>query len=151
MEGKVMKNQDYILRESQVVYKKYKKVKSLKFTSPGVVNSWFRKLKNEVYEKLIAIYLNSSNEVIAFNYESEGDVDQAVIYPRKVAKNSLLNNATRIILAHNHPSGNPKPSEHDIEITKKLKSALETIEIELLDHIIIGAEGYYSFREHSLI
>lgn len=146
-----MKIQDYILRESQVVYKKYKKVKSLKFTSPGVVNGWFKKLKNEVYEKLIAIYLNSANEVIAFNYESEGDVDQAVIYPRKVAKNSLLNNATRVIVAHNHPSGNPKPSEHDIEITKKLKSALETIEIELLDHIIIGDEGYYSFREHSLI
>ncbi len=146
-----MKNQDYILRESQVVYKKYKKVKSLKFTSPGTVNSWFRKLKNEVYEKLIAIHLNSANEVISFQCESEGDVDQAVIYPRKVAKNSLLNNATRVIVTHNHPSGNPSPSEHDIEITKKLHTALETIDIELLDHIIIGDEGYYSFREHGLI
>jgi len=146
-----MEHQDYILRESRVIYRKFKKVKSLTFKSPGIVYDWFKQLKNEVYEKLFAIYLNSANEVISFSCESVGDVDQAVIYPRKVAKNSLLNNATRVVVCHNHPSGISKPSEHDIEITKKLKSALETIDIELLDHIVIGDSNYYSFREHGLV
>lgn len=141
----------FILRESRIIYKRYKKVQSLEFKTPSVVYEWFSKMKNNAYEKLIAIYLNSANMVISFQCESEGDIDQAVVYPRKIVKNALLLNATRLILAHNHPSGNEKPSEHDIEITKKIKSALETIDIELLDHIVIADRGYYSFREHGLI
>jgi len=140
-----------ILRESRIIYKRYKKVQSLEFKTPSVVYEWFNKMKDEVHEKLIAIYLNSANVVISFQYESEGDIDQVAVYPRKVVKNALLMNATRLILAHNHSSGVEKPSEHDIEITKRIKSALETIDIELLDHIVIADNGYYSFREHGLI
>lgn len=146
-----MENKKYILREAKVVYKKYKKVKSLKFTSPGVVYDWFKKFKDEAYERLITVYLNIANEVIAFSCDSEGCENCAVIYPRKVAKNALLNHAVRVLVVHNHPSGNPRPSGDDLEITKKLKSALETVEIEMIDHIIIGDTGYYSFQEQGLI
>ena len=149
--GRKMQDNHYILRESRIVYRRYKKVKSLEFRSPAVVYDWFRSLKNDAYEKMIAIYLNSANMVISFQYESEGDIDQAAVYPRKILRNALLSNSKRVILLHNHPSGNTKPSENDIEITRKLKSAFDTIEIELMDHIIIGDNGYYSFRENSLI
>lgn len=146
-----MENQIYILREVRVIYRKYRKVKSLRFTTPATIYDWFNKLKNEACEKMIVVYLNSANETIAFNIDAEGDIDQAVVYPRKVTRNALLNNATRIILVHNHPSGKSQPSEHDIAITKKLQEALNAVDIELLDHIVIGEKEYYSFREHGLV
>ena len=92
---------DCILRESQIIYKKYKKIKSLKFTSPSNVYDWFKKIRNQPYERMISVYLNSANEVISFSSDSEGEIDQAVVYPRKVARNSLLNGSVRVILAHN--------------------------------------------------
>ena len=141
----------YILRETELKYKSYKKVKSIKFTSPAMVQKWFKELTNEGREKMIEVFLNSSNEVIAYDYISVGTVDQAVVYPREIVRTALLVDCTRIILVHNHPSGNPKPSEHDIEITKKIKQGCETLDIEVLDHIIIANDNFYSFREHGLI
>jgi len=141
----------FILREARVVYRKYRRVKSLTFKSPATVyEHWFKRLKREANEKMVSVYLNSANEAIAFSSD-EGDLDQCVVYPRKIVKAALLNNATRMIFVHNHPSNNVKPSEHDIEITKKLKEALATVDIEVLDHIIVGDGGYYSFREHGII
>ena len=147
-----MESQQCILQESRVVYKKFKKVKSLRFTSPKTIHDWFKgSLERETNERMLSVYLNSANDTISFSYDAEGDIDQAVVYPRKVTRNALMNNAVRVILVHNHPSGNPQPSEHDITITKKLHAALGSVDIELLDHIVIGDGGYYSFREHGLV
>ena len=140
-----------ILREMEVNYKNYKKVKSLKFSTPSAIYEIMQELEIEGREVFVVFYLNSANEIIAFRKEFTGTVDQAVVYPREVAKHSLMNDATRVIFCHNHPSGNRQPSEHDIEITKTLKSGLELFDIEVLDHIIIGMGEYYSFREHGLI
>jgi len=141
----------FILREMEVKYKSYKKVKSLKFSTPSAIYEIMKDLEIEGREVFVVFYLNSNNEIIAFRKEFTGTVDQAVIYPREVAKHSLLNNATRVIFVHNHPSGNCKPSEHDIGITKRLKSGLELLEIEVLDHIIIGNSNFHSFREHGIL
>ena len=137
----------YILRESKVVYRKYKKVKSLKFSSPETVYSWFSKLKDDACEKLITVNLNVANEAISFCIDSDGDTRSAAVYPGKVARNALLNNAVSVVIVHNHPSGNPEPSADDIAITEKLKNALATVEITLLDHIIVGDLTYYSMNE----
>jgi DNA repair protein RadC len=106
------------------------------------------KEKKEVFKVL---YLNSANKILGVENIFCGTVDQAVIYPRDVVKAALERNSTRLIFAHNHPSGNPEPSEHDIEITRRLKTSCGAVDIEVLDHIIIGEENYYSFREHGII
>ncbi len=73
-------------------------------------------------------------------------VNRSVIYPRKVVERALYNHAVGIIIAHNHPSGKLQPSQDDTEVTKAIKDALKTVEITLLDHIIIGNNDYYIFR-----
>lgn len=142
----------YVIRESKVVYKNFKKFKSPRLTTPAAIFDLFYKdVMKTPFEQFIAIYVDSANNIVSFTREGEGSQDQAIVYPRKVAKNALLNDCTRVIFVHNHPSGQPRPSEHDIAITKKLQECLTTIDIETLDHIVIGDGNYYSFREHGLI
>ncbi len=120
-------------------------------TPKTVFDYLYQSMQKEKEEVFKVFYLNSSNKVLDAKEIFRGTVDQAVIYPREVIKSALEKNATRLIFAHNHPSGNPKPSEHDIEITKRLKNSCDTVEIEILDHLIIGTSQYFSFREHGLI
>jgi len=142
----------FILREVKVTYKNYRKVRSLKFTaSSNVYDYWFSKLKNEAYEKMISIHLNCQNEVICFCFEAEGDISHAAVYTGKIARNALLTHAARIIFVHNHPSGVPEPSEQDIALTKNLKNGLKLLDIEVLDHVVIGDGKFYSFHDHGLI
>ena len=68
----------------------------------------------------------------------QGTIDSTTVYPREVVKETLRLNATKVILAHNHPSGNTDPSQQDIELTKKLKEILQIIDVKVLDHIIVG-------------
>jgi DNA repair protein RadC len=70
----------------------------------------------------------------------QGTIDSTTVYPREVVKETLRLNATKVILAHNHPSGNTDPSQQDIELTKKLKEILQIIDVKVLDHIIVGDE-----------
>ena len=81
----------------------------------------------------------------------KGTIDGASIFPREVVKKALKLNAAAVIFAHNHPSGDATPSERDKKITKKLKKALALVDVRVLDHIIIGVAGQYSFAEHGLI
>lgn len=125
-------------------------LQSLK-TPKSVYDYLFQSMQKEKKEIFKVLFLDSANKVIDISEIFRGTVDQAVIYPREVIKSALDNSATRLIFAHNHPSGNPKPSEHDIEITKKLKNSCDSVDIEILDHIIIGDGRYYSFRENGLL
>ncbi|MCR0613022.1 DNA repair protein RadC [[Clostridium] innocuum] len=103
-------------------------------------------------EKFIVIALNPKNEPTAIEICSLGTTDMALVHPREVFKTALVSNATKIIIAHNHPSGSVKPSKNDIEITKALVDASAILDIPILDHIIIGDYYYYySFSEHCLI
>jgi len=99
-------------------------------------------------ESFAIIYLNTQHQVIDSQILFTGSLDTAAVYPREVIRTIMIEypGTKSVILAHNHPSGCHTPSHSDEKITQKLKSALETIDIELLDHIIIGTE-FYSFAD----
>ena len=97
------------------------------------------------------LFLNSQNEIIAEEIVQEGTVDQTVVYPRKVLELALKHKATALILVHNHPSGNLKPSAADRELTKALVKAAKTINITVHDHLIVSRQGYFSLAEHNMV
>lgn len=98
-------------------------------------------------EHFLCISLNGANEVIATRTISVGLVNKAQVHPREVFADPITDRAAAIIIAHNHPTGNVTPSKDDVEITRKLKAAGETLGIKVLDHIIFSHKGYYSFLE----
>ena len=99
-------------------------------------------------EHFLVMYLNQSNHALKVECISNGGTTHVIADPKIVFKNALNLNATCIILGHNHPSGNPRPSEDDRQLTKKLVAAGKLLDITVIDHIIIGNERYYSFRDH---
>lgn len=103
-------------------------------------------------EKFIVICLDLKNQPTSINTISIGTVSSAIIHPREVFKVAILSNSSAIIASHNHPSGNPQPSQEDIQITKRLKEAGDILGIALLDHIIIGDnDKYVSLKEMEII
>ena len=104
--------------------------------------------KNEV---LRILYLNSQNKLIHSENLSEGTVTETVAFPRRVVEGALKNNATSVIIAHNHPGGIPEPSENDNSITEQIKNALKTVNISLQEHVIIADSGFYSYRQNSFL
>lgn len=103
------------------------------------------------HEVFVGIFLDSQHRVIAHEILSKGTIDGASVYPREVAKRSLKLNAAAVIFAHNHPSGLAEPSVADESITCKLKASLALLDIKMLDHLILGKGGVYSFAAHNLI
>ncbi|MBR5080884.1 MAG: DNA repair protein RadC [Bacteroidales bacterium] len=99
-------------------------------------------------EHFLVLYLNQSNHALKVECLSHGGTTNVIADPKLIFKNALGLNATAIILGHNHPSGNPRPSEDDRQLTKKLVAAGKFLDIAVMDHIIIGNERYYSFRDH---
>ena len=99
-------------------------------------------------EHFLVLYLNQSNHALKVECISNGGTTTVIADPKLIFKNALNLNATAIILGHNHPSGNPRPSEDDRQLTKKLIAAGKLLDISVIDHIIIGNERYYSFRDH---
>lgn len=99
------------------------------------------------YEQFSAVLMNRANHLIKVVNISEGGTAGTVVDPKKIFKIAIDNNASSIILAHNHPSGNVSPSHQDISLTKKLKQAGELLDISVFDHLIIGIERYYSFAD----
>lgn len=121
-------------------------------TSPSLVRAYLKfALSLKEREEFHVLYLNSQHEVIAFVTESIGTLDAASVYPREIAKSALNHNAAAVILAHNHPSGTPEPSEADKRITKRLVEALKLLDIRVLDHLIVGGDSIISFAERGLI
>lgn len=99
------------------------------------------------YENFCIILLNRANKVLKTVKISDGGITGTVVDPRKVFKIALDNNATSIILGHNHPSGQLTPSDADVQLTKKMKQAGDTLDLPVLDHIIVGDGNYYSFAD----
>ena len=109
------------------------------------------KIGYEDVEKFYVIYLSSSNEVLAFEESSSGTLDRSSIYPREIYKRVIMENAKSIIIAHNHPSGNTRPSKCDIDITNEIAKGLKNFGALLIEHIIITRDSYFSFLEEGLI
>jgi DNA repair protein RadC len=97
------------------------------------------------------IYLNARNKIIKVETIQEGIVNQAVVYPRKVLEKALKHKASAIILVHNHPSGHVRPSDADIRLTRVLQDAARVMDIVLHDHLIVGENRFFSFREEGIL
>ncbi len=108
-------------------------------------------LRDELKEKFMVACLNRANKLITVKEISVGSLNESVVHPREVFKAALEASAASIALVHNHPSGNNRPSEADINLTKKLKEAGNIFEIPVLDHIIIAGNNYFSFLEENLL
>ena len=105
----------------------------------------------EYQEEVKVFLLNRANIVLGIYEVSKGGITSSIVDIRLILGVALRCNAVQIVLMHNHPSGNLKPSDADISITKKLKQACELLEINLLDHIIITRNGYYSFSDSGIL
>ncbi|MCF2909976.1 DNA repair protein RadC [Pseudoalteromonas sp. DL2-H2.2] len=121
-------------------------------TSVAVAKQFFKTLiEMSEREVFTVVLLDSQNRMIESVELFKGTVNAASVYPREVVKQVLQYNAVSVMFAHNHPSGAIEPSNADRAITMKLQSALATIDVQVLDHIIVGAEGAYSFAEAGIL
>lgn len=120
--------------------------------SPADTEAYLRaKLRDLPYELFCCLYLDNRHRVIGFAELFRGTIDGTRVYPREVVKEALAVNAAAVILAHNHPSGVAEPSPADEEITRRLKSALELVDIRMLDHLIVGDVSSTSFLRRGLL
>jgi len=119
-----------------------------KITSSKMAGQWIvEELKDAYQEHLVALYLNTKNEVIKKKMIFIGGLNSAVAHPREIFREAVRYSAARVIIGHNHPSGNPEPSQADIDFTKRLMDCGELMGIELLDHFIVGGEHFISLKE----
>ncbi len=102
-------------------------------------------------EQFACLFLDTRHRVIALETLFMGTLSAAAVYPREVVKQALAVNAGSVILCHNHPSGDPQPSQADIQITARLKEALQLVDIQVLDHMIVGRGSILSMAEHGLV
>lgn len=134
MELEIMKLK--LVRESVVGYEAVNSI--------DAAMSIFRSmLEEEAQEVFSMIALDTKNNLLGYFEVHRGAIDRSLVSIREVAKRALMVNAKSVIVAHNHPSGNAEPSNNDYEVSKALKEGLEVLEIKLLDHVVIGANGSY--------
>ena len=127
-------------------------IDKIRLDSPDTVADYFmEEVRYLTKERVYALYFSTANDLIHKTMISEGTLDRSIMSPRDIFKEALRLDAASIILIHNHPSGNPRPSDMDIIITKRIKQLGEDMGIKLLDHIIIGDGIYYSLLENELI
>ena len=121
-------------------------------TSPEMAKALFKtQIETSEREVFCVALLDNQNRLIESVELFKGTINAASVYPREVVKLVLNTNAAAVIFAHNHPSGIVEPSQADKLITSKLRSALDLIDVNVLDHIVVGSEGSYSFAESGLI
>ena len=127
------------------------KPEGLKIQSPLDILPMIQHYNDRKQEHLLSISLNGANEVINIRIVTIGLVNQAPVHPREIFADVLMDRASALIIAHNHPSGNLQPSKEDVEITRKVGDAARVLGIRLLDHIIFSRKGHYSFLESALL
>jgi DNA repair protein RadC len=143
------------LKFTQAVAQRFLKDKSLEkpFTasSEEVYQYFYHAMRGLRKEMIKAVYLNSQNQILEIRDFQEGTVDSSYVYPREILQYLLKSEAVSLVLVHNHPSGNPNPSEADRELTRNMVFAAIVMQVKLLDHIIIGDNRYFSFGAEGLV
>lgn len=143
------------LQEVEVLYtNKIKKSERIKISSSLDAEQVFRQIWNEfieIKESSYVLLLNNANEVLGYHLLSIGGKTSTIIDITSILMIALKTNSGGILIAHNHPSGNKKPSEEDKVITKKLINACETVGLRFYDHLIVTAESYFSFLDDGMI
>lgn len=143
------------IRLVQEVARRFLKEKMLSrpacHSSKEVFDYLYHSLRDAKTERFKVLLLDAKNYILEERTFFEGTVDSSAVYPREVIKAAVRFGASSLIFVHNHPSGDPEPSESDREITKELVFATSLMQIKVLDHIIIGNNCYFSFADHGLI
>jgi DNA repair protein RadC len=122
------------------------------FSTPGHVKEFLQaKIGGLPHEVFVCLHLDSNLHLIECQELFRGSITQTAVYPREILKEALARNASAMIVAHNHPSGNPLPSSADQELTVTLMKALQLVDIPLLDHCIVSNRGFFSFSESGLM
>ena len=127
--------------------------------SPDKVYNWLKPIaEGETVEKFWVLSLNRKNRLLKCHAVTSGTATASLVHPREVFREAIRNSASALICAHNHPSGDPSPSQADIRATRQLREAAKVVQLDLLDHVIIGqnahdpgGSGYYSFAESGLL
>jgi len=134
-----------LVREGEPIY-------SQDITDPQTAVDFFRKhIGDSVQEHFAALFLNARNVPVGWKEISRGSVSASLVHPREVFLAAIRVVASSLILAHNHPTGDPSPSKDDIELTRRLKEAGELLGIEVLDHLIITADSHVSLKEQGML
>lgn len=120
-------------------------------STPSDVTALLSRYARKAQEHFVVITLNGAHHVIRMRAVTKGLINKTVVHPREVFRGAIMDNAAAVIISHNHPSGSVDPSKEDIDITKRIREAGEVIGIPVLDHIIVGKYGSYSFVEHGLL
>ena len=140
------------LKSFAVKYSELEMTEKEKISSPKDALVFLRSVigssKDEVF---YAIFLNASNKILFYDEINRGVVNKSAVYPRKIVELALVHNATSVIVAHNHPGGGCVPSQNDIIATEAVTKALKTVDISLLDHLIVTDKNHYSFKDNGLI
>jgi DNA repair protein radc len=142
----------FVIKSVMELYRRRAQKREYKITQPRDASEYLMQelsyLKKEV---LAVLYLNTKNIVIGKEIVSMGSINSSIVHPREIFIGAIKNSSASIIVAHNHPSGDPSPSSEDINITHRLKDCGKLLGIELLDHIIIGDGRYVSLKEKGII
>jgi DNA repair protein RadC len=120
-------------------------------SSKEVFDYLYHSLRDSKREKFKALFLNAKNQILEEKTVFEGTVDSSAVYPREIIREALRCEASSLIFVHNHPSGDPSPSESDRDITRELVFAANVMQIKVLDHIVIGNNRYFSFADTGLL
>lgn len=125
---------------------------TMKWTNPQDVAGYFmEEMRHKKKEQFFVIYLDTKCKCISYESVSEGSLNASIVHPREVYKGAICKSANSIIVLHNHPSGEPTPSQEDLQITNKLKDTGNIVGIRLLDHIIIGDGCFISLKEQGYL
>jgi DNA repair protein RadC len=145
-------HEDWIIQQAITLLEKRIFKAGPLLSSPTAVRDYLRlKLVVELNEVFAVVFLDSQHQVLAYEPLFKGTVDQTSVYPRVVVQRALALNAAALILAHQHPSGVTEPSTSDRALTDRLKAALATVDVRVVDHFIVGKGTPYSFAEAGLL
>ena len=147
--GQIKAMQILAMSELGKRYKKSKNQTKKIACSEDVFNYFHEILKDKKQEYFYILMLNTLNHIIGEQLISKGGLDSSLAHPREIFKEAIKNSAAKIILIHNHPSGIVQPSKMDEHITDRFNESGKLLKIKVMDHVIIGKEEYYSFRENS--
>lgn len=149
---------DSVIQELKIVEAAAHRMARAKVLKRPVLSSWDALLDycktamaHRPLEQFRILYLDRKNVLIADEEQQSGTIDHVPVYPREVVKRALELNASALILVHNHPSGDPSPSEQDISMTRSIQNAAEVLNIVIHDHLVVGKEQDFSFRGNGLL
>lgn len=119
--------------------------------SPQDVVDQLTEIRNKKKEYFVAIYLNARNQIIFKEIITIGTLNASIVHPREVFAPAIKHGAAALIIAHNHPSGDPKPSDQDLKMTKRLSEAGKILAVELADHIVLSEDSFVSMKSEKLM